>query len=81
MERWQIEASPEVDAFLRGNAGLVDDLVAAVESLMVTEGLPDIGDMEVEPHLFYWLTAEHIVVYRRLPLTKTVRLITVKPDQ
>lgn len=80
MERWRIEVSPEVDAFLRGNAGLVNDLVAALELLMITEGLPDIGAMEVEPNLFYWLTVDFIVVYRRLPMTKTVRLISLKPD-
>ena len=80
MNPWAIEASPEVDAFLVDNAGLVDDLVASIESLTVTEGLPDIGAMEPEPNLFYWLTAAHIVVYRRLPQTNTVRLISIKPD-
>ncbi|MCE7987089.1 MAG: hypothetical protein DYG89_38445 [Caldilinea sp. CFX5] len=81
METWQIESSPEVDAFMVDNAGLVDDLVKSLESLTFTEGLPDIGAMEVEPNLFYWLTADHIVVYRRMTRTKTVRLLSIKPDQ
>ena len=80
METWQIESSPEVDAFLVGNAGLVDELVESLQSLTFTEGLPDIGAMEVEPNLFYWLTAAYIVVYRRMKATKTVRLISIKPD-
>ncbi|MCB0132034.1 MAG: hypothetical protein KDD78_14345 [Caldilineaceae bacterium] len=80
MHLWQIESSPEVDAFLIDNAGLVDELVESIESLTITEGLPDIGAMEVEPSLFYWLTADHIVVYRRLPKTQSVRLISIKPD-
>lgn len=81
METWQIESSPEVDAFMVDNVGLVDDLVKSIESLTFTEGLPDIGAMEVEPHLFYWLTADHIVVYRRVTRAKTVRLLSIKPDQ
>jgi hypothetical protein len=80
METWGIESSPEVDAFLVDNAGLVDELVKSIESLILTEGLPDIGAMEVEPNLFYWLTADYIVVYRRMTTTKTVRLISIKPD-
>ncbi len=80
MQLWRIESSPEVDAFLTGNAGLVDDLVEEIESLTVTEGLPDIGAMEVEPDLFYWLTADHIVVYRRVTEKNTARLISIKPD-
>ncbi|MCB0129070.1 MAG: hypothetical protein KDE58_42685 [Caldilineaceae bacterium] len=80
MQPWTIESTPEVDAFLVDNAGLVDDLVASIESLTTTEGFPDIGAMEVEPTLFYWLTEDHIVVYRRLPAAKTVRLISIKPD-
>ena len=81
MHLWQIESSPEVDAFLTDNAGLVDELVASIESLTVTEGLPDIGAIEPEPNLFYWLTAAHIVVYRRVPKTNMVRLISIKPDR
>lgn len=80
MLKWTIESSPEVDAFIVDNAGLVDDLVDSIETLKITEGLPDIGAMEVEPNLFYWLTANHIVIYRRLEEKKTVRLISIKPD-
>ena len=80
MQLWRIESSPEVDAFLTDNAGLVDELVEEIESLTITEGLPDIGAMEVEPNLFYWLTADHIVVYRRVTEEKIARLISIKPD-
>jgi hypothetical protein len=80
MDDWEIESSPEVDTFMVDNAGLVDDLVNAVETLKLTEGLPDVGAMEVEPDLFYWLTANHIVIYRRVEARQTVRLISIKPD-
>lgn len=77
---WKIESTPEVDAYLVDNAGLLDELVESIESLMMTEGLPDIGAMEVQPSLFYWLTADHIVVYRRVESTQTVRLLSIKPE-
>ena len=80
MFEWTIESSPEVDAFIVGNAGLIDDLVASIETLKFTEGLPDIGAMEVEPNLFYWLTENHIVIYRRNPEKTRVRIISIKPD-
>ena len=80
MQQWRIESTPAVDAYLVDNAGLVDDLVKSIESLMITEGWPDIGAMEVEQNLFYWLTDEHIVVYRRMTATQTVRLISIKPE-
>lgn len=80
METWKIESSPEVNSFLVGNVGLVGELVKSIESLTFAEGLPDIGAMEVEPNLFYWLTDDYIVVYRRMTATKTVRLISIKPE-
>lgn len=80
MDDWEIESSPEVDAFIVDNAGLIDELIDAIETLKLTEGLPDIGAMEVEPNLFYWLTADHIVIYRRVAEKKRVRLISIKPD-
>jgi hypothetical protein len=43
MHDWEIESSPEVDAFIVDNVGLVDDLIDAIETLKLTEGLPDIG--------------------------------------
>lgn len=80
MEKWKVDLSPEADAFVVGNAGLIDELVESIDSLAVTEGLPDIGAMEFEPNLFLWLTADHIIVYRRFPKAKNVRVITIKPD-
>jgi hypothetical protein len=80
MQQWEIESSPEVDAFILDNGALVADLVDSIETLKITEGLPDIGAMEVEPNLFYWLTANHIVIYRRMAEKKRVRLISMKPD-
>ena len=80
MQPWRIESTPEVDMFLVDNAGLVDPLIESIESLLITEGLPDIGAMEVEPSLFYWLTADHIVVYRRSEQQKVCRIISIKPE-
>ena len=80
MQPWQIESSPEVDAYMAGNKGLVDDLIDAIDSLATCEGLPDIGAMETEPGLFYWLVADHIVVYRRMAARQMVRIVTAKPE-
>lgn len=80
MQQWRIESTPEVDSYLVDNAGLIGELVESIESLMITEGYPDIGAMEVQPNVFYWLTAGHIVVYRRLEAQQAVKLMSIKPE-
>ena len=57
---WETEYSEEVKSFLVDNAGLVAELFRAIESLRFTEGLPDIGAMEIEPH-YYGSSGSHVV--------------------
>ena len=77
---WGIEYSPEVRGFLLDNGALVADLIASIRSLRFVEGVPDIGAIELEPRLYYWLTADHVVVYRRIEETQLCRIISIKPD-
>ena len=77
---WETEYSEEVKSFLVDNAGLVAELFRAIESLRFTEGLPDIGAMEIEPHYYYWLTEGYIVAYRRIEKRRICRIISIRPD-
>ena len=77
---WTIEYSPEVRNFLLDSGELVTELIASIRSLRFTEGLPDIGAMETEPGLYYWLTEDHIVIYRRIEAEQRCRTISIKPD-
>lgn len=77
---WRIDYSPEVRSFLLDNGNLVADLITSIRSLRFTEGLPDIGALEVEPSYYYWLTEGYIVAYRRIEAEQLCRIISIKPD-
>jgi hypothetical protein len=77
---WETEYTDEAKSFFADNGDLVADLFRSIESLRFTEGLPDIGAMEIEPGYFYWLTEDYIVAYRRVEAQKVCRIISIKPD-
>lgn len=77
---WETEYTPEARSFLVDNGALVADLFRSIETLRFTEGLPDIGAMEVEPGFYYWLTDDHIVAYQRLASRKVCRIISIRPE-
>lgn len=76
---WETEYADEARSFLVDSGDLVADLFQSIESLRFTEGLPDIGAMSVGGY-YYWLTADHIVVYRRIESRKVCRIISIKPE-
>jgi hypothetical protein len=77
---WRTEYSAEARSYLADNGTLVADLFQSIETLRFTEGLPDIGAMEVEPEFYYWLTADHIVAYQRIEAEKVCRIISIRPE-
>lgn len=77
---WHLEFAPEARSFFIDNRKLVDDLLESIQSLKETEGLPDIGAIEVEPEYYFWLTNDHIVSYRRIESRQVCRIISIRPD-
>jgi hypothetical protein len=77
---WRTEYSAEARSYLADNGALVADLFHAIETIRFTEGLPDIGAMEVEPEFYYWLTDDHIVAYQRIESKKVCRIISIRPE-
>lgn len=77
---WETEYSAEAKSFFEDSGALAAELFQSIESLRFTEGLPDIGAMEIEPGYFYWLTDNYIVVYHRVESRKVCRIISIRPD-
>jgi hypothetical protein len=77
---WRTEYSVEARSYLADNGSLVADLFQSIETLRLTEGLPDIGAMEVEPEFYYWLTDDHIVAYQRIESQRVCRIISIRPE-
>lgn len=77
---WRTEYSAEARSYLTDNGALVADLFQSIETLRFTEGLPDIGAMEVEPEFYCWLTDDHIVAYQRIESQQVCRIILIRPE-
>lgn len=77
---WETEYTDEARSFFEDSGELAADLFESIESLRFTEGLPDIGAMEIEPGYYYWLTEGYIVAYRRVIERKVCRIISIRPD-
>lgn len=77
---WEVHYSHEAGVYLEDNGQLIAMLFFAMEALAQTEGIPPNNFFQDRDGLFYWLVADHTVVYRRLAAEKVIRIIYMKPE-
>jgi hypothetical protein len=77
---WEVHYSQESATYLEDNGQLIADLFFAMESLVNSDGIPVNGDFQDIQGLFYWSAENHLVVYRRIEVTKVINILFIKPE-
>jgi hypothetical protein len=76
---WRIEYDKTVRNYIYDSYPYTERVWQAMKSLRTTaDGLPVEGVQVLEPDVFLWEVAEHLVIYRRLTEKQTLRFLVLK---
>ena len=78
---WRITLSQEATHYLEDNLSLIDALIQAIDGLSASDGgIPPEGCTQIEPGIYWWEVARHIVIYMRMAdETPRLRISVIKP--
>ena len=77
---WRIEYDKTVRNYIYDSYPYTERVWQAMKSLRNTkDGLPSAGAQLLEPNVFLWMIEEHLVIYRRMEATQTLRFLVLKP--
>ena len=75
---WEIKYSQEVRNYIYDSyTAMVWDVIKSLKNS--SDGLPPAGAQLLEPELYLWEVANHLVIYRRLTAERILKFIVVKP--
>jgi hypothetical protein len=77
---WEIRYSQEVRNYIYDSYPFTETVWKAIKSLRnIQDGIPSTKVQQLEPELYLWEVANHLVLYRRIEAERTLRFIIVKP--
>jgi hypothetical protein len=76
---WEVHYSQEAGSYLEDNTRFVAHLFIAIEALARSDGWPSIGDYQEIQGNVYWVTQNHLVVYRRMQSEQVLFVTYIKP--